>query len=67
MTSIPTDHLNSELRKLGRWLDDAEIIGHGWKDNEYGLQIVWADGFGTFIGMGPMASALIESNGVRKH
>lgn len=67
MTSIPTDHLNSELRKLGRWMDDAEIIGHGWKDNEYGLQIVWADGFSAFVGMGPVASAQIEAFDSRKH
>lgn len=58
---IPVDHLNTELRRIGRGLDGAAILCQAWKDGEYGLQVAWPDGHCAFVGMGPVASAVVES------
>lgn len=66
-THIPVDHLNNELRKLGRRMDDATIVNHGWNGDEYGLQVAWADGYCTFVSFGPLGTAVLESASSTKH
>lgn len=66
-THIPVEHLNAELRKLGRGMDNATIVSHGWQGDQYGLQMVWADGYSTFVGLGSLATAVLESAGTTKH
>lgn len=56
---LPVDHLNAELRRMGRSLDGATILSAGWKRGEYGLQILWPDGHCQFLGMGPVATDAI--------
>ena len=63
----PVDVLNANLRRLGRDLSDATITGQQWQGNEYGLQIVWADGFAAFVGFGPIASAMVDAHGQTMH
>lgn len=58
---LPVEYLNSELRRMGRWLDGASIICQAWKDGEFGLQMAWPDGHCAFVGMGPVATAVAES------
>lgn len=60
VTKLPVDHFNSELRKIGRWLDDAELSQDGWDGDELMILVTWPDGFSARISMGPIASAMIE-------
>jgi len=59
MTHIPVAQFNANLQKIGRTLDGATVLAHVWKDDEYGLQLMWRDGFTAWVGMGAQASALI--------
>lgn len=63
---LSVEDFNANLRRLGRWLDDATITGHGWQGDEYCLHIIWSDGFKTLVGFGPEASAQIEGYGQRQ-
>jgi hypothetical protein len=66
-TPIPMAHFNEEVRRIGRPLMDAQIVGHGWRGDEYGIQFVWPDGHCEFIGFGIEATEFMESLGGRKH
>lgn len=58
---IPVDGLNANLRKLGRRLDNAQVLAHRWDGEEYGLHLIWRDGFTTFVGFGLEASAQLAT------
>lgn len=61
MTKIPADHINAELRKMGRVIDDADDVELEWQEGELGLRIKWPDGLRAFVGTGPLATAVVES------
>lgn len=62
MTPIPVDELRANVEKLGRqFTADVEFVGHSWRGDEYGLEIRWSDGFTAWVGMGALASAVIEA------
>lgn len=58
---LPTGDLDAELQRIGRTLDDAQHIHHGWLGDEYGITALWADGFVAWLGFGARASALIAA------
>lgn len=64
---IPVDQFNANLQKIRRSLNDAATLAHGWRDDEYGIQLIWSDGFSAWVGMGDEASAIIESLGQTRH
>ena len=68
MTPIPVDMLRRNVEALGRqFTADTEIVGHSWRGDEYGLEIRWSDGFTAWVGMGALASAVIEARFSEKH
>lgn len=60
---IPIEEFNANLQQLGRSLADADVQAQGWRGDEYGLQLAWADGFTAWVGFGAKASAVIELAG----
>lgn len=58
---LPTGDLDAELQRIGRTLDDAQYIHHGWLGDEYGLTVLWHDGFVAWLSFGARASALIAA------
>lgn len=58
-THLPVAHLNTELQKLGRKIDDAIVLCHFWQGDDYRLQLIWGDGLVASVGLGPEASKLI--------
>lgn len=59
---LPSDHFNAELRKLGRGFSATEETEIEWRDDELGLRVTWPDGFSAFVGLGPMVTAIIQSD-----
>jgi hypothetical protein len=59
--------LVAQLTKLGRSMEGATIVEHGWKADEYGLMLAWKDCFCAFVGFGTLGTAVIESTVERAH
>lgn len=59
-TKLPIHALQANIAALGRSLEGAEFIAHGWNGDEYGIIVRWPDGFEKWLGMGAEASALIQ-------
>lgn len=55
-THLPVDHLNAELRKLGRSLADCSDAAAAWQGDQFGINVTWPDGFKKFVAMGQEAS-----------
>lgn len=60
VTKLPVEHINAELKKIGRNTDDATFGLPGWDGGELTVLVIWPDGFSARVSMGPVASALIE-------
>lgn len=58
-THLPVSYFNAELQRIGRTLDDAEIIGQHWCGDDFGLLVRWPDTI-EFISMGPGVSARVS-------
>lgn len=68
MTPIPIDELRENVEKLGRqFTADVEFVGHSWRGDELSLHLRWPDGFVALVGMGALASAVIEARFSEKH
>jgi hypothetical protein len=66
-THVPVEHFNAELCKIGRSLDDYAEMRMVWQGEEFGLHVTWPDGFGSFVGFGQEASAVLEGLSAVKH
>lgn len=60
VTKLPVEHINAELKKIGRNTENAEFQIGGWQGEELMLLVSWPDGFSATVSIGPVASAMVQ-------
>lgn len=60
-TRLPVDILQRNLQRAGRDLRDAVCLALEWRGAELGIIATWQDGATAWLGMGPIASAMVEA------
>lgn len=65
ITNIPTDHRDAELAKLGLDLSGARPVNNEWRGDEMFIQYEWPNGARRWVGIGRMASRILEQAHIR--
>lgn len=66
VTKLPVEHINAELKKIGRNTENAEFQIAGWQGEELMFLVSWPDGFSATVSIGSVASALVQRTATKR-